>query len=578
MSTILGCDAMVEYDFVIVGGGNAGCVVANRLSENPKFNVLVIEAGPRFRASYEGVLDAQVPGFLPALLQNSTYDYNYTSVAQSQLNDRRLGLPRARLLGGSSSHNGMLYTRGSSSDYDRWAAVTGDAGWSWKKLLPYIFRNEKWVKPNRDIDIEGMYDPRSHSYKGMTFVSLPSFPDAIDAKVEQAARELGGEWSWNVDTNSGDSLGVGWGQYTIGNGERSSAAAAYLSQKYVKRKNLHVLVNHRVTKVTPASGGATTPVQKVTARKEVILSAGAFGTPQILLLSGIGDTAELNEVGIEPKVHLPSVGKNLTEQPLLPLIWQLGINGTFDTCAGPFPHLCLDFDRLPDPALRTQTEWFREWKTSRTGPLTFLNVNTVAWTRLPDDSPVYAQYPDPSSGRNTPQLEIQFVGTGLYPTPGPNILLAAVLVTPGFESRGSVKLNSTNIYDSPLIDLGLMKSGFDWYGLREAVRASRRFFAAPAWQDYQLTLLPPFDTDNDEQLDEGIRDLVTGALHPVGSASMSPKGAQWGVVDPDLRVKKVRGLRIVDASVMPYITSGHTQAPVYAIAERAADLIKQYWA
>ncbi|KAG2004468.1 aryl-alcohol oxidase [Coprinopsis cinerea AmutBmut pab1-1] len=561
-----------EYDFVIVGGGLGGCVVANRLTENPKFNVLVIEAG----ASHEDVLDSQVPSFF-LRLQNTTYDYNYTSTAQPHLNNRVMPLLHARILGGSTSHNGMLYTRGSSSDYDRWASVTGDPGWSWKKIFPYILKTEKWVKPNRDMDIEGMYNPKVHSRSGMTSVSLSNFPDATDAKVKEAATELGGDFSWNVDFNSGDPLGTGWAQFTIGNGERSSAATSYLAPSYLKRKNLHVLVNHRVTKVAPTGHGSpkllsfrtvffqqemntSGPVQEITAKKEVILSAGAFGTPKILLLSGIGDRDELEQVGIEPKVDLPSVGKNMSEHPILTVGWRLGINDTFDPSA--------------DPSLPAQ--WLQEWQTSRTGPLTYVGSNAAAWTRLPDDSPIYSQHPDPSAGRNTPQLEVYFSTRGLYPLPGRFIFANAVLVTPSLESRGSLRLASTKAYDPPLVDLGMMKSDFDWYSLRESVRVIKRFFSAPAWASYQLSVMPPFDTDDDEELDEAIRANVVSA-HQVCTAAMSPKGAQWGVVDPDLRVKKVNGLRIVDASVMPYIISAHPQAAVYAISERASDLIKQAW-
>ncbi|EAU87010.1 hypothetical protein CC1G_08481 [Coprinopsis cinerea okayama7 len=374
------------------------------------------------------------------------------------------------------------------------------------------------------------------------------------------------------------SLGVGWGQFTIGNGERSSAATAYLAPKYLKRRNLHVLINHRVTKLlqTGHDGGhvptfrtvafqeemnPSAPIQEITARKEVILSAGAIGTPQVLLLSGIGDAAELEKLGIQPKVDLPSVGKNLTEHPFAALFWKLGINGTFNSSADP---------TLPD-------QWFQEWQNSRTGPLTYTHGNAAAWTRLPDDSPIYSQHPDPSSGSNTPQFELYIAGYGLYPIPGPLMVAGAIIVQPGLESRGSVKLASTSVDDQPLIDLGMLKSEFDWYGLRETIRATRRFFSAPAWESYKLTLEPPFNTDVDEELDEAIKATVNSGLHPVGTASMSPKDAQWGVVDPDLRVKKVKGLRIVDASIMPYIVAAHTQAAVYAIAERGSDLIKHAW-
>ncbi|KAJ2935644.1 hypothetical protein H1R20_g1449, partial [Candolleomyces eurysporus] len=283
------------YDFVIVGGA----VLANRLTENPRWNVLVLEAGP----SHEGVLDARVPSF-SFNLQKTIYDWNYTSTAQPELNNRRVLIPRGHILGGCSSINGMFYTRGSSSDYDRWARVTGDEGWAWKNILPYIL------------------------------------------KASRVRHELGGEFAYNVDTNSGDPLGTGWLQVTVGNGERSSAATSYLGPEYIKRPNLHVLVKNRVTKVlqTTSNGGipdfrtvkftegydSSGPSYQVTATKEIILSGGAFGTPHILQLSGIGDPEVLQAAGIETIVDLPSVGKNLTDQPQFTTIWPLGITHTFD--------------------------------------------------------------------------------------------------------------------------------------------------------------------------------------------------------------------------------------------------------
>ncbi|RXW23943.1 hypothetical protein EST38_g1904 [Candolleomyces aberdarensis] len=504
----------VTYDFVIVGGGTAGAVLANRLTENPRWNVLVLEAGP----SHEGVLDARVPSF-SFNLQKTIYDWNYTSTAQPELNNRRVLIPRGHILGGCSSINGMFYTRGSSSDYDR-------------------------------------------------------VPQAIDAKVCDAAEELGGEFAYNVDTNSGDPLGTGWLQVTVGNGERSSAATSYLGPEYIKRPNLHVLVKNRVTKVlqTTSSGGipdfrtvrftegygSSGPSYQVTAAKEVIISAGAFGTPHILQLSGIGDPEVLQVAGIETIVDLPSVGKNLTDQPQFTTIWPLGITHTFD------------------PTPEHQAQWLAQWHENKTGPLTSVGVNSIAYIRIPDSSPIWDSHSDPTSGPNTPHLEIAIIGGGLYPLPGRIIGMNTVVSEP--HSRGSVLLHSSDPFEDPLIDMALLSDPFDMLALKHGVSAIKKFLSASTFEEYNLTLAYPFTEEStEEEVDQAIRNVVASNVHPVGTAAMSPKDADYGVVDPDLRVKKVNGLRVIDASVMPYTTSAHTQAAVYAIAERAADLVAGSW-
>ncbi|TEB27972.1 pyranose dehydrogenase [Coprinellus micaceus] len=558
----------VTYDFVIVGGGTAGAVLANRLTENPRWNVLVIEAGP----SHEGVLDSMVPNF-SFNLQNTIHDWNYTSTPQPGLNNRSVAIPRGHMLGGCSSINGMFYTRGSSSDYDRWATVTGDDGWSWKNLLPYILKNERWTSPSDLRNTSGQFNHTVHGRHGKTYVSLYSVPEALDEKIMAAADELGGEFAYNIDTNSGDPLGTGWLQVTVGKGERSSSATAYLAPEYLKRPNLHVLVKNRVTKLLRTSSLTGLPAFRtvqftegygdggyfqVTARNEVILSAGSFGTPHILQVSGIGDSRELLAAGVEPIVDLPSVGKNLTDQPQFSMIWSLGINQTFT------------------PTAELQAQWLAEWHAKRTGPLTGVGVNSIAWIRIPDSSPIWDTHSDPTSGRNTPHIELAFIGGGLYPLPGRIMGINDVVAEP--HSRGSISVKSSSIFDYPLIDMGLLTHPFDMAALKHGITAIRKFVSASTFQAYNLSLVYPFtDESTDTEVEAAIRGVVASNVHPVGTATMSKKGDKWGAVDPDLRVKGVDGLRIVDASVMPFITCSHTQAAVYAIAERASDMIAESW-
>ncbi|KAJ3521612.1 hypothetical protein NMY22_g12245 [Coprinellus aureogranulatus] len=558
-----------DYDFVVVGGGNAGAVVASRLSENPEWKVLVIEAGP----THENVFNTRVPGMW-SMLTGTQYDWNFTTSVQAGLNGRTLAIPRGHILGGSSSINAMYYTRGSSSDYDKWASLTGDEGWSWNKLLPYYRKHERWSKPADSHSDEGQYDPAFHGTTGNTYVSVPGFRQAIDGKTIEAGEQLGGEFTYRQDYNAGNPLGLGWTQVTIGNGERSSSATAYLGPDVIGRENLHVLVGHRATKILKSSnadGGVPSlrtvkfveevnPAgegYRITAAKEVIVSAGTIGTPHLLLLSGIGDASELESKGVDSLVDLPSVGKNLTDQVLLYAPWVVGTNDTLEIT----PEL--------------QQEWLAEWTEKRTGPLAGMGSNHLAWVRIPEDSPIWSQYDDASTGKNTPHLELVINGISAYPKPAGIIFTGPILLQP--RSRGSVTLASSNPFEYPNLDLGLLTSDYDLQGLQEGMKVLKKFLSAPAWDEYKLTLGVPYPDDEEGQ-NAYIRGAAESGGHQVGTCAMSPKGADYGVVDPDLRLKKASGLRIIDASIMPHITAGHSMAPVYAIAERGADLIKEHWA
>ncbi|KAG6816189.1 hypothetical protein H0H87_008018 [Tephrocybe sp. NHM501043] len=435
------------------------------------------------------------------------------------------------------SLDGLAYTRGSSDDYDRYAKLTNDNGWSWNNIQQYLRKNEKWTEPADHHNTTGQFDPSVHGFHGINAVSLPAVTYDVDRRVIQATSELA-EFPFNLDMNSGKQIGIGWTQSTIKGGERSSSATSYLASNFAQRPNLYVLTNARVTRLVQTGTADGVPVFKgvetLTAKKEVILSGGAIGSPHILQHSGIGDPSHLTKVGIKPLVNLPSVGQNLTDHPFVANTWLVNSTDTFET------------------ALRNATlqmEQTRQWNETKTGPYAASTFNLAGWLRLPEDAPIFEKFRDPSAGKNTAHYEFIIAnGATRLPVPatGNFMVIGTVVVTP--LSRGSVLINSSNPFDRPVVNPNLLDSPFDIFALREAIRASRRLAQAPVFSDYVISLQDTAVTD--DELDKFIRGAAITVSHVVGTASMSPMGATWGVVDPDLKVKKVKGLRVVDSSVI----------------------------
>ncbi|KAH6904261.1 pyranose dehydrogenase [Coprinopsis sp. MPI-PUGE-AT-0042] len=473
----------------------------------PQHNVLVLESGP----SNEGVIRLHCARLQPKACQILGMIGTLRPRPQTGLNQRTLPYARGHILGGSSSINWMFWTRGTVDDYDRWARVTGDSGWSWKSLFPYMLKMEKLVPSADKHDTRGQVDPSVHGTRGPIAISLSGHPLEIDERVTRATKELGGDFGPILDMNSGKPIGTSWLQSTVGGGERSSAATSYLTPSYLNRKNLHVVVNTRVTRVlttgTLQSGRPPTfrtvemsadtqvngPRLTFTAKKEVILSSGSVGDTAYPSSLRDRTSGRTECVGINPLVHIPGVGKNLTDHPLTMVVWNANSTTTNDV----------------DPVVAEKA--FAEWNKTRTGALT-------TWLRIPDNDSIWKEFKDPAAGRNTPHNS-----AGLTPLTGFFVGAGLGMPTPLASARTNT-LRSSNPFDHPLINPNILGSSFD-----ELIH-------------------------DDEAAIRVLRETVSHAWHP------------WGVVDPDLRVKGIEGLRIVDASIM---------FPVYVIAERAADLIKE---
>ncbi|KAK0462726.1 aryl-alcohol oxidase precursor, partial [Armillaria novae-zelandiae] len=555
-----------NFDFIIVGGGTAGNVLANRLTENSQVSVLVLEAG----GSTADVLLSEVPFYCISATPGTSLDWNFTTTEQPGLNGRSISFPRGFGLGGSSTVNYMFYTRGPSQDYDRYAQISGDPGWGWEALQPYFRKNERIVPPSDHHNTTGEFDPAIHSLNGINSVSLPGVSRATDGRVIQTTSELPDEFPFNLDYNSGYPLGIGWSPYTVGNGTRSSSQTSYLGPSYIGRPNLHVLTHTHVTRILQSKtnstngaltfnaveftqdAGATLHTLAPVNLKEIILSAGSVGTPNILLHSGIGDDAELTALGITPRLHLPDVGKNLTDHTLY-------------TGLSFFVNDTSTIENIYFRNTTFQSETLAEWQANRTGFLSTGIANQIGFLRIPEEAGILDG--DPCAGNLTAHYEFIFTNGLIAPSPPPGNFFSIGIAGLCPLSRGNITINSTNPLDPPLINPNYFSHPQDIAIMQYAVESAKKFVTAAAWDGYILGATANI-TEN------VLRNGVGTVFHPVGTASMSPADASWGVVNPDLKLKGAKGVRIVDASVLPLIPSGHTQVPVYIIAERAADLIK----
>ncbi len=524
------------FDYVIVGAGTAGCVLANRLSEDQAIRVCLIEAGPKDRHPF-----IHVPALVAAALATPSISWGYWTAPQRNLNGRKIPVPRGRVLGGSSSINGMVYIRGNPKDYDDWAA-TGNRGWSYREVLPYFVRSE-----NNEA-----FDGSPYHGKGgpMNVISIKR-PNALNTAFLEAMHSL--QYRHNDDFNGADTEGYGLRQGAIRGGRRESGVTAFL-RPAMNRPNLSVLTralvtrvvieNRRATGVEIQVGGET---RRVGARREVIVSGGSIGSPQILMLSGIGDGAALQALGIPVNHNLPGVGANYHDH-VASSVQMVTSNST---------SYGISLKALPRGA------WsIFEYLLLRQGPFASNVFESHAFVKS-------------TNGLDRPDTQVVFQparrNQSTFPLPlGHGYNVSVVLLYP--KSRGRIALSSPDPCAAPIIDPNILSVPEDFEPLVRGLRLARRILATPAFARYKGTeFLPGPNVESDDALKNYLRATTATVFHPAGSCRMGVDDA--AVVTPELKVRGVDGLRVADASIFPTLMGGNPNAPVVMVAEKAADMI-----
>jgi choline dehydrogenase len=527
---------MREYDYVIIGAGSAGCVLAGRLSQDPNISILLVEAGPK--ENYWGI---QMPAGYDFTFKNPKYNWCFTGEPEPALGGRSVYQPRGKVLGGSSSINGLGFIRGHARDFERWG-VEGAEGWSYREVLPYFKRLETWERGE-------------NAYRGGSGPIKVKSGTYTYSPLHEAFFEAGAQagYPFSDDLNGEKPEGFGGFQSNCAGGIRSSTARAYLKPA-ADRPNLTVLTHATAQRITIEGGRATgftyaskNETTKVRARREVLLCAGSFGSPHLLMLSGIGPAEHLREFGIDVVQDLPAVGQNLQD------------------------HACvyMRFGSSQTVSAIKYVHWHRaavaglDWFFRRSGPLATNNLETMALLR----SEISPGHPD---------IEIQVLPVIFDHDNGIDLKNHGITFCTGptrVESRGWVKLRSSNPSDPPRILSNFLAEAADRQRMRESIRIGHRIAEERAFAKLlDGAADPPRSLASKAEMDDYITRSAVNDFHPTSTCRMGAE--ENSVVDSSLKVHGIEGLRVVDASVMPSITSANTNATTIMIAERASDIIK----
>lgn len=545
-----------RFDYIVIGGGSAGCLLANRLSRDPANRVLLLEAGKK--DNYPWI---HVPVGYLYCIGNPRTDWLYNTEPDAGLNGRTLRYPRGKTLGGCSSINGMIYMRGQARDYDNWAALTGDSSWSWENVLPDFKAHENHYRLDGDADPETGDNSRfsdMHGHGGEWRIEKQRLRWNVLEAFADAAVEAGVPKT--VDFNSGDNEGVGYFEVNQKSGWRWNTSKAFL-RPAKSRKNLSVWTESEVERLvveTDGNGGkrcvGTVVIRQgqrieLRASREVILSAGAIGSPKVLQLSGIGPAALLKRHGIEVVADLPGVGENLQDHLQIRAVFKVSGVKTLNALAN---------------SLFGKMKIGLEYALTRSGPMSMSPSQLGAFTRSDDSQPhANLEY-------HVQPLSLDAFGDPLHREPA----FTASVCNLNPTSVGSVRIRSANAGDAPAIAPNYLSTDIDRKIAADSIRQVRKIVAQPALAKYKpVEWKPGVEFQTDAELAKLAGDIASTIFHPVGTTRMGSDADPMAVVDSRLRVRGIAGLRVVDAGVMPRITSGNTNSPTIMIAEKAAAFI-----